>query len=181
MGLVKSIMGQDDPLMADPCSEAQMTSKDEKINDVGKNDWLELQDQAKLHDNQMKELVASHMEDQWRSVQVETNTGKWDPTEMGPNKQVSMMVPSHHGPAHSPKTEHGLGAKNQATSMDMLKRTDIWIADSGTSNHVTFSDKGCRNKRLAPGSTHGIVGNSVLCYRWSTSGRSDHHRCESPT
>jgi hypothetical protein len=27
---------------------------------------------------------------------------------------------------------------------------------------VTFSDKGCRNKRHATGSTHGIVGNSVL-------------------
>jgi hypothetical protein len=63
MGLVKSIMGQEDPLMADTCSEAQMTSNNKKINDVGKNDWLELQDQAKLHDNQMKELVASHVED----------------------------------------------------------------------------------------------------------------------
>jgi hypothetical protein len=46
--------------------------------------------------------------------------------------------------------------------MDMLKRTDIWIADSGASNHVTFSDTGCRNKRNATGLTHGIVGNSVL-------------------
>jgi hypothetical protein len=27
---------------------------------------------------------------------------------------------------------------------------------------VTFSDKGCRNKRIATRSTHGIVGNSVL-------------------
>jgi len=44
----------------------------------------------------------------------------------------------------------------------MLKRTDVWIADSGASNHVTFSDKGCRNKRIATRSTHGIVGNSVL-------------------
>ena len=96
------------------------------------------------------------------SVQAETNTGKWDPTEMGPNKQVSKMVPSHQGLAYSPKTEYGLGAKNQVTSMDMLKRTDIWIADSGASNHVTFSDKGCRNKRIATGLTHGIVSNSVL-------------------
>jgi hypothetical protein len=46
--------------------------------------------------------------------------------------------------------------------MDMSKRTDIWIAHSGSSNHVTFSDKGCRNKRIATGSTHGIVGDSVL-------------------
>ena len=38
----------------------------------------------------------------------------------------------------------------------------MWIADSGASNYVTFSDKGCRNKRIATGSTHGIVGNSVL-------------------
>jgi hypothetical protein len=81
---------------------------------------------------------------------------------MGPNKQVSKMVPSHHGPTHSPKIECGLGAKKQVTSMYMLKRSDIWIADSGASNHVTFSDKGCRNKRFATGSTHGIVGNPVL-------------------
>jgi hypothetical protein len=45
--------------------------------------------------------------------------------------------------------------------MDMLKRINIWIADSGASNHVTFKDKGCRNKRIATGSTCGIVGNSV--------------------
>jgi len=106
--------------MADPCAEEQMTLNKEIINDVGKNDWLELQDQAKLHDNQMKELVASHVEDQQRSVQAETNAVKWDPPEMGPNEQVSKMVPSHHGPAYSPKTEHGLGAKNQVTSLDML-------------------------------------------------------------
>jgi hypothetical protein len=38
----------------------------------------------------------------------------------------------------------------------------MWIADSSASNHVTFSDKGCRNKRNATGSTHGIASNSVL-------------------
>ena len=81
---------------------------------------------------------------------------------MGPNEQVSKMVLSHHGPAQAPKTEYGLGAKNQVTSMDMLKSTDIWIADSGASNHETFSDKGCRNKRIATGSTQVFVGNSVL-------------------
>ncbi len=162
MGLVKSIVGQEGPIMADPCSEEHMTSNNKKINDVGKNNWLELQDQAKLHDNQMKELVASYVEDQQRSVQAETSTGKWDPTKMGPNKQVSKMVPSHHGSAHSPKTEYRLGAKNQVTSMDLLKRSDIWIADSGASNHVTFSNKGCRNKRFVIKLTHSILGNSVL-------------------
>jgi hypothetical protein len=101
MGLVKSIVGQEGPLMADPCSEKQMTS----INDVGMNNQLELQEQAKLHDNQMKELVTSHVEDQQRSVPAETNAGKWGPPKMGHNKQVSRKVPSHHGPAHSPKKE----------------------------------------------------------------------------
>jgi hypothetical protein len=134
---------QEGPLMADPCAEEQMTLNNKKINDVGKNDWLELQDQAKLHDKQMKELVTSHVDDQQRSVQAETDAGKWDLPEMRPNKQVSKMVPSHCGPAYSPKTEYGLEAKNQVTSMDMLKRIDIWIADSSASNHVTFSDKGC--------------------------------------
>jgi hypothetical protein len=46
--------------------------------------------------------------------------------------------------------------------MDMLTKIDMWIAESGASNHVTFSDKGCRNKIIATRSTHGIVGNSVL-------------------
>ncbi len=106
--------------------------------------------------------MASHVEDQQRSVNAETNAGTWDPPDMGPNKQVSKMVPSYHGPAYSPKTVYGLGTKNQVTSMDMLRRINMWIADSGASNHVTFSDKGCRNKRIATGSTHGIVGDSVL-------------------
>jgi hypothetical protein len=44
----------------------------------------------------------------------------------------------------------------------MLKRSDMWIADSGASNHVTFSDKGCRNKRITTVLTHGIVGKSVF-------------------
>jgi hypothetical protein len=81
---------------------------------------------------------------------------------LGPNKQVNMMVDDYHGPAHSPKTEYELGNNNQVTSMDILKRSDTWIADSGESNHVTFSDRGCRNKRIATGFTHGIVGDSVL-------------------
>ncbi len=162
MGLVESIMGQEGPLMADPCAEEQMTSNSKNMNDAGQNDWLELQDQAKLHGRQIKELVASHVEDQQRSVQAETNAGKWDPPDTGPNKQVSKMLPSYHGLAYSPKTEYGLETKSQVTSMDMLKRIDMWIADSGASNHVTFSDKGCRNKRIATGSTHQIVGDSVL-------------------
>jgi hypothetical protein len=53
MGLVESIMGQEGPLTADPCSEEQMTSNNEKIEGVGMSDWLELQEKAKLHDNQM--------------------------------------------------------------------------------------------------------------------------------
>ncbi len=39
MGLVESIMGQEGPLMADPCTEEQMPSNSKKMNDVGKNDW----------------------------------------------------------------------------------------------------------------------------------------------
>ncbi len=115
-----------------------------------------------MHDKQMKGLVTSHVEDQQRSVPVETDAGQWGSQKMGPVKQVSKKAPSHHGPSHSPKKEYGLGVKNQLTTMDMLKRSDIWIADSGASNHVTFSDKGCRNIRNATGLTHGIVGDSVL-------------------
>ncbi len=50
----------------------------------------------------MKELITSHVEDQQWSVQAETNAGEWDPPVIGPNEQVSRMVPSHHGTAHSP-------------------------------------------------------------------------------
>ncbi len=158
MGLVKSSVGQEGPLMADPCSEEQMMSNNEKIGDKGMSGWLELQEKAKLlHNNQMKELVTSHMEDQQQSVPAEIDTGKWDPQKMGPNKQVSRKVPSHHGSAHSPMKEYGLGVKKQVTTMDMLKRSDLWIADSGASNHVTFSGKGCRNKRIATRLTHGIM------------------------
>ncbi len=47
-------------------------------------------------------------------------------------------------------------------SMTTLKRSNIWIADSVASNHVTFSDKGCQSKRDVAGSKHGNVGKSVL-------------------
>jgi hypothetical protein len=38
MGLVKNIVGQEGPLMADPFSEEQMMSNNEKINDIGMSD-----------------------------------------------------------------------------------------------------------------------------------------------
>jgi hypothetical protein len=108
MGLVDSIVNQEGPLMADPCSEEQMTSNNEKIDDVGMNDWLELQEKVKMHDKQMKELVTSHVEDQQRSVPAETDAGQWGPQKMGPDKQISRKAPSHYGLAHSPKKEYGL-------------------------------------------------------------------------
>ncbi len=119
--------------MADLCLEEQTTSNNETIDDVGMSDWLELQEKAKLHDNKMKELITSHLEDQQRSVSAETDAGEWGPQKIGPD--------NNHG---------------------YVKRSDMWIADSGASNHTTVSDKGCRNKRNATGSTHGIVGESVL-------------------
>ncbi len=42
MGLVESRVSQEGPLMADLCSKEQMTSNDEKIDDVGMSNWLEL-------------------------------------------------------------------------------------------------------------------------------------------
>ncbi len=80
---------------------------------------------------------------------------------MGSNKQANKMVASSHGPAYFPINKYGLSTINMMTSMNMLKRSDVWIADSGDSNHVTFSDKGCLNKRDTTGLTHGIVGKSV--------------------
>ncbi len=62
--------------MAGPCSEEQMMSNNDKIDDLDMNNWLELQEKAKLHENQMKKLITSHVEDQQRSVSAETDTGK---------------------------------------------------------------------------------------------------------
>ncbi len=117
-----------------------------------------------MHDIQTKELVTSHVEDQQRSVSAEIDAGKWGPPNMGTNEQVSKMATNCHGPVHLPMKEYGLGTKGQVATMDMLKRSDMCIANSGASNHVPFNDKGCRNKskRIATGSTHGIVGDSVL-------------------
>ncbi len=98
-----------------------MTSNDKKANDVGQNNWLELQEPANMHDRQMKELMTSHVEDQQKSVQAKTNAGKWDLLELGTNKQVSKRIPSYHVPAYSPKIEYGLGTNNQVISMDVLK------------------------------------------------------------
>jgi hypothetical protein len=143
MGLVESHMGQEVPPTADPYKEFHDVSNKKK-DDVDLSDWLELQEKAKTHKIQMKELAASHVEDQQWSVQAEASSGKWGPQEMGSSKQA--MVTRHHGPAYSPKNEYGLGTKTMMASMTMLKRSDMWIADSGVSNHVTFSDKGCQNK-----------------------------------
>jgi hypothetical protein len=121
--------------------------EDGKWDDL--SDWLELQEQAKTHNRQMKELAARHVEDQQQSIQAEASNGKWDQQEMGPNKQVNMMVTRHHGPAYSHESEYGLRTKTMIASMSMLKRSGMWIAESEASNHVTFSDKGCQNKRNA--------------------------------
>jgi hypothetical protein len=37
MGLADSIVGQEGPLMADPCSEEQVKSNNRKIDDIGMN------------------------------------------------------------------------------------------------------------------------------------------------
>ncbi len=161
-GLIKSLTNQEGPLKADTCKEVYAMSNDKKTDDPGLNNLLELQEKVNKHDRQIDELMTSHVEGQQRSVQAENKEGKWDPQEMVTNKQSRNMVTNYHGPAYSPKTEYELGTKTMIASMNMLKRSDMWIAVSGASNNVTFSDKGCRNKRIATGLTHGIVGKSVL-------------------
>jgi hypothetical protein len=63
MGMVESHMGQEDPLIADPYKELHDVSN-EKTDDADLSNWLELQEQAKIHHRQMKELAASQVEDQ---------------------------------------------------------------------------------------------------------------------
>jgi hypothetical protein len=45
-----------------------------------------------IDNRQMKELAASHVEDQQWSVQAEANNSKWDPQEMGPSIQTNRVV-----------------------------------------------------------------------------------------
>ncbi len=54
--------------MADPYKGFYDASFEKKTDDAGLNDWLELQEQANVHDRQMKELVASHVEDLQHSL-----------------------------------------------------------------------------------------------------------------
>jgi hypothetical protein len=102
MGLVDNIVGQEGPLMADPCSEEQMTSNNKKIDDICMNGWLKLQEKAKLHDNLMKELVTSHVEDQQRSVprrrpsQANGVHKRWDLTSKSAGRYQASMVQTTH-------------------------------------------------------------------------------------
>jgi hypothetical protein len=93
MGMVKSLMVQEDPLIADPFKELYHVSS-KKVDNVDLSDWIALQEQAKTHNRQMKELTASHRQ---QSVQAEANNKKWDPLEIGPNEQANKMAISHHG------------------------------------------------------------------------------------
>ena len=46
-------------------------------------------------------------------------------------------------------------------SMDVLRDANIWICDSGASNHSTNSDAGARNKRDTTSASLGHVGQTV--------------------
>ena len=46
-------------------------------------------------------------------------------------------------------------------SMDVLRDANIWICDSGASNHSTNSDVGARNKRDTTSASLGHVGQAV--------------------
>ncbi len=161
MGIVESHMGHKDPPIADPYKELFDVSN-KKTDKADLSEWLELQAQAKTHNRWMKKLATGHVEDQQQSVQAEANDSKWSAQEMGPNEKANKMVTRHHGQAYSHECEYRLGTTTMMASITMLKRSDMWIADSGASNHVTFSGKGCKNRRYATGLTHRIVVNSVL-------------------
>jgi hypothetical protein len=69
--------------LAGPYKEVCEVSNIKKTDNAGLNDWLELQEQAKAHNRQIKELVASHVEDLQQSVQAEASNDMWDPQEKG--------------------------------------------------------------------------------------------------
>ena len=45
-----------------------------------------------------------------------------------------------------------------AATMELLKDKEIWIADTGASNHSTFNDDGCVNKKTSNISSQGAYG-----------------------
>ncbi len=87
MGLVEIHMGQENALMADPYKGFCDVTNKKMDNDAGLNEWLELQEQAKAHDRLVKELVASPVEDQQRSIQAEASNGKWGPQKWDPTNK----------------------------------------------------------------------------------------------
>jgi hypothetical protein len=132
-----------------------LNKKTEDSPELGLNNWLEIQEQAVEHDRCMKLLAVNHVRAQGWSVQTGSYKDVWD--ELEPKEQVTTTTSKYLGPFGHPAQEYGLRAANMMASMNMLKRSDMWIADSGASNHVTFSDLGCVTQREATGLTHRIV------------------------
>ena len=59
------------------------------------------------------------------------------------------------------QTEEELALGKVPASMDALCDANIWICDSGASNHSTNSDAGARNKRDTTSASLGHVGQAV--------------------
>ena len=61
------------------------------------------------------------------------------------------------------ESNFALGNPQQAFpgSMELLKSADIWIGDTGATNHTTFSKEGAKNVKESSISTHGITGEII--------------------
>ena len=61
------------------------------------------------------------------------------------------------------ETNFALGNPQQAFpgSLELLKSADIWIGDTGATNHTTFSKEGSKNVKESSISTHGITGETI--------------------
>ena len=57
--------------------------------------------------------------------------------------------------------ELALGKMEIPTTMDILREDDVWICDTGASNHSTNSDAGARNRKDTNSSSVGHVGPAV--------------------
>ena len=61
------------------------------------------------------------------------------------------------------ESNFALGNPQQAFpgNLELLKSADIWIGDTGATNHTTFSKEGAKNVEESSMSTHGITGETI--------------------
>ena len=112
-----------------------------------------------LEGAQTKHLIAHE-----QSVENKSLDKAWGPPELEPPVQMALNIMCNEVPLEPLNQKYGLGAAPKTSNMVILKRSEMWIADSGASNHAPSVTLYVSTGRMpGTGSTHGIVGKSVAC------------------